>query len=125
MNLNELIKMLNESDVTERDGQRTLGIVILNEGTIGGTSVMEVKDVCFGFDWDSSKILIYPKGDLTKLTPEDVADIRKSLADAHSHHTGKIIRKYQDQESEMRKFLKTLDQSMMTDEQKEYINKLR
>lgn len=125
MDLNELIKMLNESNFTERDGKRKLGIVVLNEGTIGGTSVMEVKDISFGFDWDSSKILIYPNGDLTKLTPEDVADIRKSLTDAHSYHTGKIIRKYQDQESEMRKFLKTLDQSMMTDEQKEYINKLR
>lgn len=126
--MNTVDTLLNEltiNELTDRDRQRKLGIVVVSEGKIGPTPTVEVKQASFGFDWDSQTFLIFPEKPLTALNREEVDAISKSVKDAQSFHTLKIVREYADKETALRNFIKTLDQSAMTDEQKEFVSKLR
>lgn len=64
----------------------TLQVCVFSPGSIGPAPTCEITDISSGFDWDSGKILIDTQEPLTRLSPEDVADIRKSVSRGQSWH---------------------------------------
>lgn len=64
----------------------TLRVCVFSPGSIGPAPTCEITDISSGFDWDSGKILIDTEEPLTRLSPEDVADIRKSVSRGQSWH---------------------------------------
>lgn len=74
-----------------------LAIAVTSQGAIGGTPCVEVETVAAGFDWDAGKLMIYPAQPLTTLSPEQVEDIRKSVAGGQSWHAYQAYKKHQDQ----------------------------
>lgn len=67
---------------------------------IGGTPTVGVKAIHAGFDWDSNTILIYPEEQLTRLTPDEVAAITKSVSKGQSWHSYQQFKKYREQLAE-------------------------
>ena len=61
-------------------------IVIHSPGGVGATSVVGVKGIQQGFDWDAGKLLITPEVPLTPLTPDQVTEITKSVRLGQSWH---------------------------------------
>ncbi|HBD2603793.1 hypothetical protein [Enterobacter kobei] len=77
-----------------------LRLVIHQPGGIGGTPTVGVKAIHAGFDWDSNTILIYPEEQLTRLTPDEVAAITKSVSKGQSWHSYQEFKKYREQLAE-------------------------
>lgn len=77
-----------------------LRLVIHQPGGIGGTPTVGVKAIHAGFDWDSNTILIYPEEQLTRLTPDEVAAITKSVSKGQSWHSYQQFKKYREQLAE-------------------------
>jgi hypothetical protein len=120
-----LLAELSSNELSQRDKQRTVNIVVVNEGTMGATPTVNVKQASFGFDWDSQMFMLFPEQPLTTLTREEIEDISKSVNNTQSFHTRQILKENYEREKTLREFIKNLDQSVMTDEQKEFIRKLR
>lgn len=64
----------------------TLRVSVHSPGAVGPAPACEVTNITAGFDWNSGKILIDTQEPLTRLTPEEVADIRKSVSRGQSWH---------------------------------------
>lgn len=120
-----LLAELSANDLSPRDKQRTVNIVVVNEGTMGATPTVNVKQASFGFDWDSQMFMLFPEQPLTTLTREEIEDISKSVNNTQSFHTRQLLKENYEREKTLREFIKNLDQSVMTDEQKEFISQLR
>jgi hypothetical protein len=120
-----LLAELSASELSPRDKQRTVNIVVVNEGTMGATPTVNVKQASFGFDWDSQMFMLFPEQPLTTLTREEIDDISKSVHDTQSFHTRQLLKENYERERTLREFIKNLDQSSMTTEQKEFISQLR
>lgn len=120
-----LLAELSATDLSPRDKQRTVNIVVVNEGTMGATPTVNVKQASFGFDWDSQMFMLFPEQPLTTLTREEIEDISKSVNNTQSFHTRQLLKENYEREKTLREFIKNLDQSVMTDEQKEFISQLR
>jgi hypothetical protein len=120
-----LLAELSSNELSQRDKQRTVNIVVVNEGTMGATPTVNVKQASFGFDWDSQMFMLFPEQPLTTLTREEIEDISKSVNNTQSFHTRQILKENYEREKTLREFIKNLDQSVMTDEQKEFISQLR
>lgn len=120
-----LLAELSANDLSPRDKQRTVNIVVVNEGTMGATPTVNVKQASFGFDWDSQMFMLFPEQPLTTLTREEIEDISKSVNNTQSFHTRQLLKENYEREKKLREFIKNLDQSVMTDEQKEFISQLR
>lgn len=69
-----------------------LVVSVLNQGKIGPSASVKVTNICSGFDWDNGTVIIYTEQPLTGLSPEDVTAIHKSVREAQSFHTMKLIR---------------------------------
>lgn len=80
---------------------KPLRIVIHQPGGIGGSPTVGIKAIHAGFDWDSNKILIYPDEHLTKLTPDEVASITKSVSKGQSWHSQQQLKEYRQRLAEM------------------------
>jgi len=120
-----LLAELSANDLSPRDKQRTVNIVVVNEGTMGATPTVNVKQASFGFDWDSQMFMLFPEQPLTTLTREEIEDISKSVNNTQSFHTRQLLKENYEREKTLREFIKNLDKSVMTDEQKEFISQLR
>jgi hypothetical protein len=120
-----LLAELSSNELSQRDKQRTVNIVVVNEGTMGATPTVNVKQASFGFDWDSQMFMLFPEQPLTTLTREEIEDISKIVNNTQSFHTRQILKENYEREKTLREFIKNLDQSVMTDEQKEFISQLR
>lgn len=120
-----LLAEISANELSPRDRQRTVNIVVVNEGTMGATPTVNVKQASFGFDWDSQMFMLFPEQPLTTLTREEIEDISKSVNNTQSFHTRQLLQEHYDREKVLRDFIKTLDQSGMTAEQKEFVSKVR
>lgn len=120
-----LLAELSANKLSPREKQRTVNIVVVNEGTMGATPTVNVKQASFGFDWDSQMFMLFPEQPLTTLTREEIEDISKSVNNTQSFHTRQLLKENCEREKTLREFIKNLDQSVMTDEQKEFISQLR
>lgn len=120
-----LLAEISANELSPRDRQRTVNIVVVNEGTMGATPTVNVKQASFGFDWDSQMFMLFPEQPLTTLTREEIEDISKSVNNTQSFHTRQLLQEHYDREKVLRDFIKTLDQSAMTAEQKEFVSKVR
>lgn len=120
-----LLAELSAGELSPRDKQRTVNIVVVNEGTMGATPTVNVKQASFGFDWDSQMFMLFPEQPLTTLTREEIEDISKSVNNTQSFHTRQLLKENYEREKTLREFIKNLDQSSMTDEEKEFISQLR
>lgn len=89
-----------------------LSVRIFKPGTIGGTPCVPVKQLDQGFDWDAGRVLITPDVELTTLTAEEVADIRKSVADGQSWHAHQVQKKLRDERDELRAKVEDLEQTI-------------
>lgn len=125
LTVEDLINELTSNELDERAKKRTVNIVVVNEGTMGATPTVNVKQASFGFDWDSQMFMLFPEQPLTTLTQKEIEDVSKSVNNTQSFHTRQLLKENYDREKALREFIKTLDQSAMTDEQKEFISKLR
>lgn len=125
LTVEDLINELTTNELDERDRKRTVNIVVVNEGTMGATPTVNVKQASFGFDWDSQTFMIFPEQPLTTLSREEIEDISKSVNNTQSFHTRQLLKENYDREKSLREFIKKLDQSAMTDDQKEFISQLR
>ncbi|BET96977.1 hypothetical protein [Xenorhabdus taiwanensis] len=79
-----------------------LRLVIHQPGGIGGTPTVGMKAIHAGFDWDSNTILIYPEEQLTRLTPDEVAAITKSISKGQSWHSQQQLKEYRQRLEEKR-----------------------
>jgi D-serine deaminase-like pyridoxal phosphate-dependent protein len=57
-----------------------------NPGGMSGHQTTEVGGIHAGFDWEAGRVILEPVKPMTELTPEDVAAIRKSVAQGQSWH---------------------------------------
>lgn len=105
-----LQRMADSSGNQYRDVQ--LSVRIFKPGMIGGTPCVPVKRLDQGFDWDAGKVLITPDVELTTLTAEEVADIRKSVADGQSWHAHQVQKKLRDERDELRAKVEELEQTI-------------
>ena len=81
MNLKELKDLIDDeySRVpvwTTADSIR-VGIVVKTVGSIGGTPVVDIKNIQAGFDWDNGKLMIFPEKDLRSIEADELAALRK------------------------------------------------
>ena len=74
----------------------SLRLVFHQPGGIGETPTVGVKAIHAGFDWDSNTILIYPEEQLTRLTPDEVAAITKSVSNGQSWHSQQKLKEYRE-----------------------------
>lgn len=65
---------------------RRLVIRKFNPGGMTGHQTVEVDSIHAGFDWEAGKVVITPAEPMTVLTPEQVADITKSVRAGGSWH---------------------------------------
>ncbi|MBC8949857.1 hypothetical protein [Xenorhabdus sp. TS4] len=79
-----------------------LRLVIHQPGGIGGTPTVGMKAIHAGFDWDSNTILIYPEEQLTRLTPDEMAAITKSVSKGQSWHSQQQPKEYRQRLEEKR-----------------------
>lgn len=121
----DIIKELTSNELNERDKKRTVNIVVVNEGTMGATPTVNIKQASFGFDWDSQMFMIFPEQPLTTLSRSEIEDISKSVNDTQSFHTRQILKENYERDKTLREFIKSLDKSAMTEDQKEFVRKLR
>lgn len=70
---------------------RGLRLVVrkFNPGALTAHQTTDVKSLYAGIDWDAGKLIIEPAAPLTELTPEQVADITKSVRAGSSWHAYK------------------------------------
>lgn len=108
-----------------RELDSSIEIAIVSQGSIGGMPTVKIRDMAFGIDWDTGKLIIYTEDPVIKLTPEELQDVRKSISQAHSYHTSLIVRPLMQENKEMKEFLLSLDPSVLSDEQKAYIDGLK
>lgn len=90
---------------------RTLAIMVLAPGSVGGTPTVGVELMSPGIDWDSNKMLLKPLVPLTALTPEQVTDIQKSVALGQSWHAYQSLKKQAEEIATLRRQLAELKQS--------------
>lgn len=121
----DIIKELTSNELNEIDKKRTVNIVVVNEGTMGATPTVNIKQASFGFDWDSQMFMIFPEQPLTTLSRSEIEDISKSVNDTQSFHTRQILKENYERDKTLREFIKSLDKSAMTEDQKEFVRKLR
>lgn len=100
-------------------------IVVMSQGSIGPTPTVKINNIQLGFDWDNGKILIFADSPIVKLTPEDLDAVKKSLSQAYSYHTSKVVMPLMKENKEMKAFITSLNTDGMTDIQKEYIKSLK
>lgn len=125
LTVEDIIKELTNNELDTRDKKRTVNIVVVNEGTMGATPTVNIKQASFGFDWDAQMFMIFPEQPLTTLNRSEIEDISKSINDTQSFHTRQLLKENYEREKTLRDFVKTLDKSAMTEDQKEFIRKLR
>lgn len=63
-----------------------VAVEVFEPGRIGGTPCSEVTHIHAGFDWNAGTVLITTAEKLTRLSEEEVADIRKSVSLGQSWH---------------------------------------
>ena len=56
-------------------------IPITTVNSIGGTPVVDVKQIIKGFDWDNNKLMLYPDYDLSKTDHDYLQKMRKGAND--------------------------------------------
>lgn len=108
-----------------RQLDNTVEIAIVSQGSIGGMPTVKIKDMVEGIDWDNGKFIIYTDEPVIKLTPEELKDVRKSISQAYSYHTSLVVRPLMQEKKEMKEFILSLDPSVLTPEQKEYVDSLK
>ena len=64
----------------------TVQVVVSAPGTIGGTPTVPIVSFQPGFDWDKGKLLLMPGEPITRLTPEQLAQIDASARQGQSWH---------------------------------------
>lgn len=80
--------------------QAVVRIVIHQPGGVGGTPAVDVKAIHSGIDWDGNTILIYPDGNLSLLSRQEVEDIQKSVSMGQSWHSYQKFKQYKQELSE-------------------------
>lgn len=86
MNLPEFIEALQQ--LQRQHPGKTLEVVVPvhGPGKVGSSACVLVKSAYKGFDWDDSKVFLEVSKPVTTLTPEEVADITKSVSTGASWH---------------------------------------
>lgn len=74
-----------------------MAIPVFRPGSIGPTPRVEVTGLSVGFDWDRGVLFAHPEQTLTTLTPEEVADIRASVARGQSWHAYQAYKRQHEQ----------------------------
>jgi len=92
----EALRVMQQYGEEDRRRPLEMKIAIFRPGSLGGTPCVGVETVAGGFDWDAGKLMIYPSEPLTALSPEEVADIRKSVAGGQSWHAYQQHKEQQD-----------------------------
>jgi hypothetical protein len=120
MKANDLKHILDRMSDRQLE-ESSVEVVVVSQGSMGGTPAVDVKHVGLGIDWDNNRVLISPDKPLIALTEEELKAIKKSVSQAHSYHTYLIVKPLMSQVDELKKFIKSLDQSTLTDEQRTFI----
>ena len=76
--LKKLVDLYYRDD--SRDDPRVVIQIKLPYNTVGGTPVVDVKNLQMGFDWDSGKLIIVPEEDITP-SDRDFAKQMKEMQD--------------------------------------------
>lgn len=53
--------------------------IVIKPGGVGGTSVVGIKSIQAGFDWDNGKLMIYPEKDLRVIESDELLAMRKAI----------------------------------------------
>lgn len=131
MKLKDLVNYINNSN-TDINRDINVRVVVHAPGSIrGGTPSSDIEQINFGIDWDNNTLLIYPKDELTKLTPEQVKEISESVKLGNSWHSyqsykkQKIeIDKYIKEIENLKEFIDSIDFNTLTIEQRNCYQKL-
>jgi hypothetical protein len=87
MNLKQLKEILNRPIYENReDEEYRVGIAVATAGSVGGTPVVGVKSVQYGFDWDSGKLIIYPEQDLREISRDEIKALRDKYSELSWKH---------------------------------------
>lgn len=70
-------------------------------GSVGGAPCAELTRLNVGFDWDDGKLIFDTDVPLTRLSPEDVSAIRKSVKEGQSWHAYHAYKKQADRIKEL------------------------
>ena len=107
MNLTEALAHIERIPTRKWDDLR-LHILTHAPGAVGGMPGVGVAFVGAGIDWDSRRLLIHPEQPLTKLTPEQVDDITKSVRAGGSWHAYQRHKQQADRIAELERELREL-----------------
>lgn len=72
--------------ISQEHGAPKLAVKVFSPGSIGGSPHVTVTRVDRGFDWDAGLLMITTDKPLTTLSPDQVADITKSVRLGESWH---------------------------------------
>lgn len=88
MKLDQAVGILTRPDLLMQHARRPhkLAVQVFDPGRIGGTPCSEVTGIHVGFDWNAGTVLISTAEQLTRLSPEDIEAIRKSVSMSQSWH---------------------------------------
>ena len=98
MNLKELKKtvdfLLRQCELSREDPEKiNVGITIKRIGQVGGTPIVNIKSINFGFDWNKGKIIIDPENDLREIDRDEWALLQKKYDDLGFKYLKKIKEK--------------------------------
>ena len=82
MNLKELKNtvdwLLSQCELSREDPEKmNVGISVKRIGQIGGTPIVNIKCINFGFDWDAGKIIVAPESDLREIDRDEFKLLQK------------------------------------------------
>lgn len=82
MKLDQAVGILTRPELQVQHARRphTLAVEVFQPGALGGTPCSVVVGIDVGFDWNAGTVMIRTAEPLTRLTPEEVADIRVHVA---------------------------------------------
>lgn len=110
--------------LSERELDSTVEVVVVSQGTMGGTPAVHIKNISMGFDWDNKRILISTETPVINLNEEDLLAIKKSVSQAHSFHTYRIVKPLMDEVKTLKNFISTINPELLTEDQKEFVRNM-
>lgn len=111
MEANQLVELLNRTIEMSGRGRSLKVVVRVNrsQATIGGTPRVEITGLNAGIDWDSGALFLHADEELTALTAEELADVRKHAQLGQSRETYDLYRRCKALELEVKTLKEQLD----------------
>ena len=77
---NQVVRLFeNQCGFAQKSPEDVIVGIVIKPGGVGGTSVVGIRSIQAGFDWDNGKLMIYPEKDLRVIEADELLAMRKAI----------------------------------------------